>query len=141
MEHGDALRARRDAALIVERKRKRLSMPAHNGMLTTLTGSAMIAIGSVVISVIRTKVTRISRIPHGHWRLAALTYYAANAHMDVNKKDCGLATIKDVASRSQKKLSVKLLLNMGIIHKQKPNNAMNASTGRRLNEKKFPAEV
>ena len=73
MEHGDALRARRDAAAIVEKKRKRLSMPVYNGMLTTHTGSVTIAIGSVVFNVIRTRVTRISRILHGHWRMAALT--------------------------------------------------------------------
>ena len=66
MKHGDALRARRDAAATVERRRQRLPMPVYNGMLTTLTGSVMIAIGSVVFSVLRTKVTRISRILRGH---------------------------------------------------------------------------
>ena len=141
MEHGDASRARRDAAATVERRRQRLPMPMYNGMLTTLTGSVMIAIESVVFNVIRTRVSRISRILHGLWRLAAVTYYAENAHLDVGRGECGLAIIKDVASRSQLQLSARPLLNMGRIHKQKPDNAMNAWTGRRLNERKYTTEV
>ena len=108
MEHGDALRARRDAAATVERRRQRLPMPMYNGMLTTLTGSVMIAIESVAFNVIRTRVSRISRILHGLWRQAVLTYYAANAHMDVSRRDYGPAAIKDAASRSLKKLSARL---------------------------------
>ena len=108
MEHGDALRARRDAAATVERRRQRLPMPVYNGMMTTLTGSVMIAIESVAFNVIRIKVSRTSRILHGLWRQAALTYYAANAHLDANRRDYGPAAIKDAASRSRKKLSARL---------------------------------
>ena len=108
MKHGDALRARRDAAATVRRRRQRLPMPVYNGMLTTLTESVMIAIESVAFNVTKTKVSRISRILHGPWRLAAVTYYAANAHMDANRRDYGPAAIKDAASRSLKNFSARL---------------------------------
>ena len=141
MEHGDASRARRDAAATVRRRRQRLPMPVYNGMLKTLTESVMIAIESVAFNVTRTKVSRISRILHGLWRLAAVTYYAENAYVDLGRGECGLAIIKDTASRSQLKLSARPLLNMDRIRTQKPDNAMNAWTGRRQNGGKYTAEV
>ena len=70
-----------------------------------------------------------------------MTYYAAIAYVDVERGECGRAIIKDVASRSQLKLSARPLLNMGRIRKQKPDNAMNVWTGRRQNEGKYTAEV